>query len=148
MHLTRLNGPMRNSIRHVLMGLWEIALAIFKRDNEEWDLADLCAPKKICPRTISWSHRVYFGPRPRLVTAPPDDDARHEYEVDRIMGYRKRNDTEYYYIHWKGYPAEDDTWEPKENISEAALKAWERQNQEKTKPRKGRGPKRSTDRTS
>jgi hypothetical protein len=57
--------------------------------------------------------QLYFGPRPRLVTAPPDDDARHEYEVDRIMGYRKRNGQETYFIHWKGYPAEDDTWEPK-----------------------------------
>jgi hypothetical protein len=94
--------------------------------------------------------QLYFGPRPRLVTAPPDDDARHEYEVDRIMGYRKRNGQETYFIHWKGYPAEDDTWEPKKNISEAALKAWERQSQERTndKPRKGRGSKRSTDRTS
>ena len=26
----------------------------------------------------------------------------------------------------KDYPADDDTWEPKENISEAALRVWER----------------------
>ena len=56
------------------------------------------------------------------MTASPNDDARHEYEVDRIMGYRKRNEKEYYYIHWKEYPADDDTWEPKENISEIALR--------------------------
>ena len=73
--------------------------------------------------------QLYFGPRPRLITAPPDDDTAHEYEVDRIMGHRKRHGKEYYYIHWKGYPAEDDTWEPKENISEAALKTWESQEQ-------------------
>jgi hypothetical protein len=28
--------------------------------------------------------QLYFGPRPQLVAAPPDDDARHEYEMDRI----------------------------------------------------------------
>jgi hypothetical protein len=63
------------------------------------------------------------------------------------MGYRKREGMEYYYIHWKGYPAEDDTWEPKENISEAALKAWERQGREKTnnKARKGHRSKRRTE---
>jgi Chromo (CHRromatin Organisation MOdifier) domain len=67
--------------------------------------------------------QLYFGPRPQLATAPPDDEAGHEYAVDRVMGYRKRNGKEYYYIHWKGYPAEDDTWEPKENLNEAALRA-------------------------
>ena len=85
--------------------------------------------------------QLYFGPRPQLVTAPPDDDARHEYEVDRIMGYRKRNGQEEYYIHWKGYPAEDDTWEPKENISKAALRAWERQSQERINGKKTERPR-------
>ena len=89
-------------------------------------------PKSRAHPTVNISRvQLYFGPRPQLVTAPPDDDAGHEYEVDRIMGYRKRNGKEYYYIHWKGYPADDDTWEPKENISEAALKIWERQSQER-----------------
>src|SRR5438477_9630348 len=72
----------------------------------------------------------YFGPRPQLLTAPPDDDAAHEYEIDRILGYQKRKGKDYYYIHWKGYPAEDDTWEPKENISKAALKIWEQQSRQ------------------
>jgi len=72
----------------------------------------------------------YFGPRPQLLTAPPDDDAAHEYEVDRILGYQKRKGKDYYYIHWKGYPAEDDTWEPKENISKAVLKIWEQQSRQ------------------
>jgi hypothetical protein len=52
---------------------------------------------------------------------PPKDDAQHEYEVDRIMRQRTREGVEEYYIHWKGYPAEDDTWEPKANLSKAAL---------------------------
>jgi Chromo (CHRromatin Organisation MOdifier) domain len=51
----------------------------------------------------------------------------------RIMGYRKQNGKEYYYIHWKGYPADDDTWEPKENLNEAALAFWECQKQGKKK---------------
>ena len=83
--------------------------------------------------------QLYFGPRPQLVTAPPDDEATREYEVDRVMGYRKKNGKEYYYIHWKGYPAEDDTWEPKENLNEAALRDWESQSQEKRKKNQPRG---------
>ena len=84
-------------------------------------------PKSRAHPTVNISRvQLYFESRSQLITAPPDDDAGHEYEVDRIMGYRKRNGKEYYYIHWKGYPADDDIWEPKENISEAALRVWER----------------------
>ena len=80
-------------------------------------------PKSRAHPTINISRvQLYFEPRPQLVITPPNDDARHEYEVNRIMGYRKRNGKEYYYIHWKEYPANDDTWEPKENISEVVLR--------------------------
>ena len=80
-------------------------------------------PKSRAHPTVNISRvQLYFASRPQLVTAPPDDDARHEYEIDRIMRYRKRNGKEYYYIHWKGYLADDDTWEPKENINEAVLR--------------------------
>jgi hypothetical protein len=53
------------------------------------------------------------------------------------MGYRKRKGKEYYYIHWKGYPTEDDSCEPKENLSKATLEVWERRAQEKG-PRRAR----------
>ena len=67
-------------------------------------------PKSRAHSTVNISRvQLYFEPRSRLVTASPDDDAGHEYEVDRIMGYRKRNGKEYYYIHWKEYLADDDT---------------------------------------
>ena len=72
------------------------------------------------------------------MTAPPDDDITHEYEVDRILGHQRRQGKDYYYIHWKGYPSEDDTWEPKENISKAALTAWEQQNKRQSNQQKRR----------
>ena len=53
--------------------------------------------------------QLYFGPRSQLVTAPLNDEAGHEHEIDRIMEYRKRNEKEYYYIHWKRYLVEDNT---------------------------------------
>ena len=43
--------------------------------------------------------QLYFGPRSRLITAPPEDDAAHEYEIDRIMRHRQRQGKDYYYIH-------------------------------------------------
>jgi hypothetical protein len=86
-------------------------------------------PKSRAHPTVNISRvQLYFGPRPQLVTAPPADQAEREYEVDRIMGYQKRDGKEFYYVHWKGYPAEDDSWEPKENLNEAALRSWEQRN--------------------
>jgi hypothetical protein len=76
---------------------------------------------------------LYFGPRPEILIEPPKDDAQHEYEVDRIMGQRTRDGKEEYYIHWKGYPAEDDTCEPKENLSKAALNAWAKRQKKERK---------------
>ena len=47
-------------------------------------------PKSHAHPTVNISRvQLYFGPRPQLITAPPDDDAGHEYEVNQIMGYRK-----------------------------------------------------------
>jgi hypothetical protein len=69
--------------------------------------------------------QLYFGPRPELLTEPPKDDTELEYPVERVMGHKVVNGKDYYYIHWKGYPAEDDSWEPGENLTPGALKSWE-----------------------
>ena len=60
---------------------------------------------------------------------PPTDDTGHLYEVDKVMGYKKENGKEYYYVHWKGYLAEDDSWEPKENLNDVALQGWKESQQ-------------------
>jgi len=41
------------------------------------------------------------------------------------MGHKTMNGEDYYYIHWKGYPAEDDSWEPRSNLSLKTLQLWE-----------------------
>jgi Chromo (CHRromatin Organisation MOdifier) domain len=37
------------------------------------------------------------------------------------MGHKVIKGKDYYYIHWKGYPAEDNRWEPHENITPEVL---------------------------
>jgi len=69
--------------------------------------------------------QLYFGPRPELLTEPPKDNTEHEYPIERVMGHKVVKGKDYYYIHWKGYPAEDDSWEPRENLTPEALKSWE-----------------------
>jgi transposase InsO family protein len=68
--------------------------------------------------------QLYFGPRPEIFTEPPKNDAEHDYPVDRVMGHKVINGVDHYYIHWKGYPAEDDSWEPAENLAPETLKTW------------------------
>jgi hypothetical protein len=73
--------------------------------------------------------QLYFGPRPEKFTEPPKDDTDHNYAVEKVLGRKVVNGQEYFYIHWKGYPAEDDSWEPRTNLSPETLQLWERTNQ-------------------
>jgi len=68
--------------------------------------------------------QLYFGPRPEIFTEPPKNDTEHDYPVDRIMGHKIINRVDHYYIHWKGYPAKDDSWEPVINLASETLKMW------------------------
>ena len=66
---------------------------------------------------------MYFGPRPEIFTEPPKDDVEHDYPVERVMEHKVEDGKDYYYIHWKGYPAEDN-WEPEENLTKEILDIW------------------------
>ena len=68
--------------------------------------------------------QLYFGPRPDLITEPPKSSTEQTYLVDRVMGHKVINGVDHYYIHWKGYPAEDDNWEPVTNLTPEILKMW------------------------
>jgi hypothetical protein len=54
--------------------------------------------------------------------------------VDKIVGYETRDDKEFYKVRWKGYKASDDTWEPRNHLSNATdliaafEEQWNRQN--------------------
>jgi len=53
----------------------------------------------------------------------PKDNTEHEYPIEHIMEHKVVKGKDYYYIHWKGYPVEDDSWEPKVNLTPEALKS-------------------------
>jgi len=42
-----------------------------------------------------------------------------EYEVEKILNKRKFRGKDRYLVWWKGYTAEEDTWEPRENLGNA-----------------------------
>ena len=41
------------------------------------------------------------------------------------MGYKVIDEIDHYYIYWKGYLAEDDSWELVLNLTPETLKMWE-----------------------
>jgi hypothetical protein len=49
-------------------------------------------------------------PSPTLV------DGVEEFEVEEIVNSQKHQGKVQYLIHWKGYPTEENSWEPASNI--------------------------------
>ena len=43
-------------------------------------------------------------------------DGEEEYEVEGILNHRIRNRTTEYYVKWKGYDHEENSWEPEANL--------------------------------
>ena len=74
-------------------------------------------------------HRSMDQERPNLANPRDILPSTEEYEVDQIVGERKRNGKLYYRIRWKGYDAEDDTWQTARDIRNAPelLKIWRQQ---------------------
>jgi len=51
-----------------------------------------------------------------------------EWEVEKILNKKKTRGVEKYLIRWKGFTAEEDTWERRENLknAEELIKKFER----------------------
>jgi hypothetical protein len=56
----------------------------------------------------------------RPAPPPPDIiDETPEYEVEKVIGERKKRGGVHYLVKWKGYETEHNTWEPKQNLKNA-----------------------------
>jgi hypothetical protein len=58
-----------------------------------------------------------------------------ELEVQQILDHRLQQNRHEFLIRWKGYPLEDDSWEPLENLkgSQEAIAEFWKENQMETK---------------
>jgi len=61
--------------------------------------------------------RAQFPTRPQRFDRPPpdiqaDSNGDKQWVVERILARRKRGRTNEYLVEWKGYPPEENTWEP------------------------------------
>jgi len=46
-----------------------------------------------------------------------EDPTEQEYEVEKILDHQVRRRQHFYLIKWKGYPQEENTWEPYKNLN-------------------------------
>ena len=51
--------------------------------------------------------------------APVIIEEEEEYEIEKILNKKKFRGKDQYLVQWKSYTAEEDTWEPKENLGNA-----------------------------
>ena len=51
-----------------------------------------------------------------------------EWEAEKILDHRKQQNRHEFLVHWKGFPPDDDSWEPIENLEgsqELIAKYWQ-----------------------
>jgi hypothetical protein len=68
-------------------------------------------------------------PPPPLIVAGED-----EWEVEAILDSKMTRNRLYYFVHWKGYPISDRTWEPADFLSHSSDLVREFHEQHPTKP--------------
>ena len=44
-----------------------------------------------------------------------------EYIVEEIVGKKIKNGQEFYFVKWKGYPEEENTWEPRSHFNDISI---------------------------
>jgi len=76
--------------------------------------------------------RALFPARPQPFNRPPpeaqaDSNGDEVWEVERILAARKRGRRQEFLVAWRGYPPEENTWEPRTSLAGAqdALADWE-----------------------
>jgi Chromo (CHRromatin Organisation MOdifier) domain len=74
-------------------------------------------------------HRSKDDSRPNLANPRDERQATEEYEVDKIVGEKRIGGKTLYRVRWRGYDAEDDSWQSARDLRNApeVLKNWRSQ---------------------
>lgn len=75
--------------------------------------------------------RRFTRPEPMIINSEP------EWEVKTILDHRRQQNRHEFLIHWKGFPPDDDSWEPIENLDgsqELIAEYWQANGEPDTDP--------------
>ena len=101
-------------------------LKLYSYEEDEEDEEETKPQKAKTPKKKSPVKRRAPGTRQRKHTQRLDPSQISEkkrfteYELDKIVADRIRKGKQEFKVRWKGYSAEDDTWEPYSNIKNTA----------------------------
>lgn len=73
-----------------------------------------------CPALIKEYEKSQKSPKGKKSIVPDDDDDDDEdedYEVEQIVNDKTERGKKFYLVKWKGYPSNDNTWEPATSLS-------------------------------
>lgn len=136
-------GPYRILKLHAHGNAAQLALPDTFKARNIHDVFNVALLKRYVPRPPA------LGPQ-RQNHPPPltDTDEGRLWEVDRVMQVRTRRNRKQVLVRWKGYGADDDTWEPydtfKQDCPEALLEWESRQPPPRAPKRKADAPKRKS----
>src|SRR5215208_6223671 len=108
-------GPFR--ITHIDKPTGNCTLDIPQRHGHKGRVHNIFATDKLKKYHLREDHS------PPIDYGNDDNEEAHEYEVEKIIGYKIINGKDYWQVKWKGYGEESNSWEPDENVRTIALEA-------------------------
>ena len=97
----------------------------------QWKIHDVFHASLLTPYSETEEHGENF------IKPPPDlIDGQEEFEIESIIGHRKKGRQWEFLIKWKGYASSDQTWEPESNLTNAdeTLLAYKKERKLETNP--------------
>ena len=108
-YLTKKIAPKRHGPFEVLEEIGSRAYRI--KLPPQWRIHNVFHASLLSPYKETETHGPAFA-----LTPPDTIEGEEEYEVENIVGHRRRGRGYQFLVHWKGYPTSEDEWLPPRNL--------------------------------